>query len=177
MTGCKLGVLSLFGNEDKIEESTKLPQVGECWFKGSMVNKNKCLTLLMPLPNDTKLKIGLLVKFLKPEWRVYYETLVRYVSCDGRYSHFHLYHLRLLLALRGCKFNFRFYLWKSLKKMSQAVRSFSNPDMSLFHHRLIKIILQYKLSIIGKSWDSFLTEYQLGPTQHWPNPSPRIHKK
>ena len=82
-----------FHHEDKIAEATKLPQVGERWLKGSMVNKKKCLALLMPLPDDMKLKIGVLVKFMKPEWRVYYEILVRYVSCDGRYSHLHLYHL------------------------------------------------------------------------------------
>ena len=29
-------------NEDKIVEATKLLQVGECWFKGSRVNKKRC---------------------------------------------------------------------------------------------------------------------------------------
>ena len=129
-----------------------------------MVNKKKCLALLMPLPDDTKLKIGVPVKFLKPEWRVYYEILVRYVSCDGCYSHLHLYHLRLLLALRGYKLNLSFYLWQSLKKMSQTVRNFSNLDRSLFHHGLIKIILQFQLCANGKSWDSFLVDCQLGLT-------------
>ena len=61
--------------------------------------------------------------------------------------------------------------------MSQTVRNFSNPDRSLFHHGLIKIILQFQLSANGKSWDSFLVDCQLGPTQRWPNPSPRIRKK
>ena len=61
--------------------------------------------------------------------------------------------------------------------MSQTVRNFSNPDRSLFHHGLIKIILQFQLSANGKSWDSFLVDCQLGPTHHWLNPSPRIRKK
>ena len=69
-------------NEDKIAEVTKLPQIGERWFKGSKVNKKKCLSLLLPLPDNAKLKIGVSVKFLKPEWRAFYEILVRYVSCD-----------------------------------------------------------------------------------------------
>ena len=131
-----------------------------------MVNKKKCLALLLPLPDDTKLKICVPVKFPKLEWRVYYEILVRYVSCDGRYAHLHLYHLRLLLALRGCKLNFPLYLCQSLKKMPQAVRSLSNPDRSLFHHGLIKIIVQNQLSVNGKSWDGFLTDCHLGPTQY-----------
>ena len=61
--------------------------------------------------------------------------------------------------------------------MSRTVRSFSNPDRSLFHHGLIKIIIQHQLSENGKSWDKFLVDCQLGPTQHWPSPSPRIRKK
>ena len=37
--------------------------------------------------------------------------------------------------------------------------------------------MQFQLSVNGKSWDSFLVDCQLGSTQHWPNPSPRIRKK
>ena len=130
-------------NEDKITEATKLPQVGEHWFKGSKVNKKRCLSLLLPLPDNIKLKTGLPVKFLKPEWRAFYEILVMYVSCDGCFSHLHYYHLRLLLALQGCRINLSFYLWQSLKKMSHAVQSFDNLERSLFHHGLVKIILQH----------------------------------
>ena len=139
----QIGGFKFIVNEDKIVEVTKLPQVGERWFKGSKVNKKKCLSLLLPLPDNTKLKIGVPVRFLKPEWKAYYEILVRYVSCDGRFSHLHYYHLRLLLALQGCRLNLPFYLWQSLKKMSQAVRSFNNLDRSIFHHGLIKIIVQH----------------------------------
>ena len=37
--------------------------------------------------------------------------------------------------------------------------------------------MQHQLSVNGKSWDSFLTDCQLGPTQYWSNPSPRIRNK
>ena len=159
-----MGGFEFIVNEDKIVEAINLRQVVERWFKGSKVNKNRCLSLLLPLPDDTKLKIGVPVKFLKPEWRSYYEILVRYVSCDGRFSHLHYYHLRLLLALQGCRLNLPFYLWQSLKKMSQAVQSFNNPDRSIFHHGLVKIIVQHQLYLNGKTWDEFLTECDLGPT-------------
>ena len=39
----QIGGFEFIINEDKIVEATKLPQVGERWFKGSMVNKKKCL--------------------------------------------------------------------------------------------------------------------------------------
>ena len=63
----QIGSFKFIFNEEKIAEATKLPQVGERWFKGSKVNKKKCLSLLLPLPDNTKLKIGVPVKFLKPE--------------------------------------------------------------------------------------------------------------
>ena len=64
----RIGGFKFIVNEDKIAEATKLPQIGECWFKGSKVNKKKCLSLLLPLLDNAKLKIGVSIKFLKPEW-------------------------------------------------------------------------------------------------------------
>ena len=55
-------------NEDKIAEATKLPQTGEHWFKGGKVDKKRCRSLLLPLLANAKMKIGVSVKFLKPEW-------------------------------------------------------------------------------------------------------------
>ena len=78
-----IGDFKFIINEDKIAEATKLPQTGERWFKGGKVDKKRCRSLLLPLPTNTKLNIGVSVKFLKPEWRAFYEILVRYVSCDG----------------------------------------------------------------------------------------------
>ena len=53
-------------DEDKIAEATKFPQTGERWFKGEKVDKKKGQSLLFPLPANSKLKIGVSVKFLKP---------------------------------------------------------------------------------------------------------------
>ena len=52
-----------------------------------------------------------------------------------------------------------------------------NPDRSLFHYGLVKIIIQHQLSLNFKSWDEFLIECQLGPTQYWPNPPPNTRRK
>ena len=64
----QIGGFKFIINEDKIAEATKLPQIGDRWFKGGKVNKKKCLSLLLPLPDNAKLKIWVSVKFLKPEW-------------------------------------------------------------------------------------------------------------
>ena len=79
----QIGGFKFIVDEDKITEATKLPQTRKRWFKGGKVNKKKCQSLLLPLPASAKLKIGVSVRFLKLEWRAFYEILVRYVSCDG----------------------------------------------------------------------------------------------
>jgi len=89
----QIGGFKFIIDEDKIAEATKLPQTRERWFKGGKVDKKRCRSLLLPLPANAKLKVGVSVKFLKPEWRASYEILVRYVSCDNHLSHIHYYHL------------------------------------------------------------------------------------
>ena len=64
----QIGDVKFIIDEDKIAEARKLPQTGECWFKGGKVDKKKCRSLLLPLPANAKLKIEVSVKFLKPEW-------------------------------------------------------------------------------------------------------------
>ena len=62
--------------------------------------------------------------------------------------------------------------------MAHSVQStIGNPDMSLFHHSLIKILIQHQLSLSCRSWDEFLVENKLGSTQYWPNPPPKTHRK
>ena len=89
----QVGDFQLILNEDLIAKATKLPQIGERWFKGQRVNKKKSEMFLLPLPEGLDLGKGVSVKFLKPQWRAYFEILIRYITCDSRCSHIHYYHL------------------------------------------------------------------------------------
>ena len=62
----QVGNFQLVLNEDMIAKATKLPQTGECSFKGERVNKKKCELFLLPLPKGLYLKSGISVKFYKP---------------------------------------------------------------------------------------------------------------
>ena len=140
----QVGAFQLILNEDLIAKATKLPQIGECLFKDKKVNKKKCEMFLLPLPEDLDLGIGVSVKFLKPQWRSHSKILIRFVSCDGRYSHMHYYHLRLLMDLKGSKINLPFFLLQSLRKMAHTIQTIvGDIEQSLFHHGLLKILFQY----------------------------------
>ena len=115
----QIGDFQLVLNEDMIAKATKLPQVGEHWFKGQKVNKKKYEMFLLLLPKGSDLGRGVSIKFLKPQRKACFDILIRYVTCNGRYSQIHYYHLRLLMALKGRKINLPFFLLQSLRKMAQ----------------------------------------------------------
>ena len=53
--------------------------------------------------------------------------------------------------------------------MAYAVQNtIGNQDHSLFHHNLIKILIQFQLSTIYMSWDQLLVENGFGQTKFWP---------
>ena len=43
-------------------------------------------------------------------------------------------------------------------------RTIGNQDRSLFHDGLIKMLVQYQLVTVGKTWDEFLKENHFGLT-------------
>ena len=62
--------------------------------------------------------------------------------------------------------------------MAHSVQStIGNPDRSLFHHSLIKILIQHHLPLSCRSSDELLVENKLGSTQYWPNPPPKTRRK
>ena len=120
---------------------------------------------LLPLPEGLNLGRGVSIKFLKLQWKACFEILIRYVTCDGRYSHIHYYHLRLLMALKGSKINLPFFLLQSLRKMAHTIQNIvGDIEQSLFHHDLLRILFQYQLNRIGRSWDEFLSTNSFGLT-------------
>jgi hypothetical protein len=64
----------------------------------------------------------------------------------------------------GFKLNFPFYLLKSLQKMSKFYqRQNPNPESSLFHHGLIRILVNAQLLKTRDNWQSFLFRNRFVP--------------
>ena len=99
-------------------------------------------------------KHGYLTKFLNLEWRPLLQVIVRYITCDGRFSSVHFYRLRNLMVLKGFGLNLPCFFLNSLEKMAYVVQHIVGyQERILFHHGLLKIMLQYQFHMIGKSWD------------------------
>jgi hypothetical protein len=85
--------------------------------------------------------------------------LHRFLTCEGRYVVTFLYHLRLLLHFEGGpKIDFPHFIWMSLNKLVRGVKYASkNPETSLYHHGLMKLLLVHELRKQGNSWKKLLT--------------------
>ena len=69
------------------------------------------------------------------------------------------------MALTGSKLNLPYFLLHSLHRMAIIVqRTTVNQSHSLFHYGLIKILVQYQLATMRKTWDEFLRDNFFGLT-------------
>ena len=54
------------------------------------------------------------------------------------------------MAFKGSKLILPYFLFKSLQKMAIAVQStLAEQDRIIFHHGLVKVLVQYQLSFIN----------------------------
>ena len=119
----QIGDLQLVVDEEFISKATKLPRRRERWYKGAKIEKKKYKQFLLPLSkDDAYLKLCFPVKYLKPQWCLPFQVISRYISCDGRYSNVHLYHLGILMALTGSKLNLPYFLLHTLHRMAVIVQ-------------------------------------------------------
>ena len=98
-----------------------------------------------------------IAEVFQKERRPVLDVIHRYVTCEGRLSSAYVYHLRLLAVFLGFPLNLPYYLVRSLTKMSSAIkRGPKNIGHSLFHHGLVRILVERELSKKNRSWDEFL---------------------
>ena len=80
--------------------------------------------------------------------------IIKYFTCEGRYSRIYSYHIRLLMHFTRVKLlNLPYYLYRSIEKMASVVkkRSYAHQMQSLFHHSLDKMIVLHQLEQQGIS--------------------------
>jgi len=90
---------------------------------------------------------GVTRAYLMDEWQAPLAILQRYLTWQGRYALTYQYHVRILLHFESKELiNFPYYLHKSLEKMAKMVRrNNQNPQNSLYHHGLVKLLVEVEL--------------------------------
>jgi hypothetical protein len=146
-------------SEKTVSRASGLPCRGERWFKNKPIERAVCTRFLKEEHQTANWKKGFPRDWMQDEWRNVLYVLQKYLTCEGRYVITLNYHVRLLLHFEAeLEMNFPYFLCKSLAKMSRRVQKHSgNPYNSLYHHGLIKILIEDELRLRRDNWDNFVT--------------------
>ena len=88
------------------------------------------------------------------------KNIMKYFTCEGRFSRVYSYHIILLMHFFKSKLlHMPYYLCKSIEKISSIMkkRPPAQQMSSLFHNSLIKVIVSYQLEQQGIPWEVFVT--------------------
>jgi len=101
---------------------------------------------------------GIHVHALKEEWASLLLVIQKFITCEGRFGSMYMYHARLMMNfLEGQTLNLPYFLLLSLKKMSITVQKcIGNIEPHLYHHGLVKILIEDQLKKKKDIWEQFL---------------------
>jgi hypothetical protein len=139
--------LSFEVSEESISTTTKLPRMGDRWFKNYQLPCSSYNRVFKPEFENISGEKGYSREWIKVELINPLIVITRLITCEGRYSTFKACHFKLLAHFLFNKpLNFPSYFLKILEKMSSQVRkNVTNPHNSLLHHGLIKLLVLAEL--------------------------------
>jgi len=101
---------------------------------------------------------GIPISTLKNKWRSMLLILQKFITCEGRFRCMYVYHIHLLMNfLENGNVNLPFFLLNSLRRMASNVqKKIEFIDTTMYHHRLVKILVEFHFKRIGDTWENFL---------------------
>lgn len=157
--------LAVVVTEERIAEVTGLPTVGENFPVGRDVVSARAEFIL---PTDGPLEIskqGCKRMSLPYPYSEYAIFIIRYLTCEGRFSYLHSYHFKLLSHMRhGLVVNVLNFLINLLQ--NSAHKTQKGKGNSVTHHALIKILIERSLRDVSPlSWHEFAARKGLQPPE------------
>ena len=154
--------LSLQLTPEHISRITELP-MGLPWDKEERKQSQQAKKEFFPLEESfTEDKNGVKRTSLLPPWNEVSLQIMKYITCEGRYSIVYAYHFRLLNELRHQidlpatqRLSIPYFLLQSLMECSTKLKD-GIPDQ-VAHHGLVKLLVEdalhsYKVPL---AWESF----------------------
>jgi len=158
-TEVEIGDVKFAVTESYIIEATKLPRHGEIWLKNKEFHSESWKVILRNPDMDVSVFIkGILISALKSKWRNMLLILQKFIPYEGRFRCMYVYHIHLLMNfLENGEINLPFLLLNSLRRMASNVqKKIEFIDTTMYHHGLVKILVEYNLKRIGDTWENFL---------------------
>ena len=165
----EIGDIKLAVTKCMTAEATSFPRHSEKWFKNRGIDsKDWRVFLKNPSMDTTVYKKGIPSSALKSKWRNLFLVLQKFITCEGRFGAMYMYHARLLMNfLESQTLNLPYFLLLSLKKMSTTIQKhIGNIEPHLYHHGLVRILIEDQLKKNKDTWEQFLVRnYFQGPSE------------
>jgi len=98
------------------------------------------------------------ISALKNKWVNMSLILQKFITCEGQFGFMYVYHIHLLMNfLENGTINLPFFLLNSLRRMATNVqKKIESIETTMYHHGLVKILVEFHLKSIGDTWEDFL---------------------
>ena len=144
---------------ESVSLTTGIPNIGEPWHKKQKVDhqhyepyiKASCLrhlTRVFPF------------RYLKDEYAPLMKLIMKYFSCEGRFSRTYAYHIRLLMHFTKVQMmNIPIFICRNIERMNTFMQHKTPQQQlnNLYHFALSKILVVHQLGVQGITWDDFIS--------------------
>ena len=106
--------------------------------------------------------------FLKESYVPLMKLIIRYISCEGRFSRLYAYHIWLLMHFtRVWMMNIPYFMCHNIERMIVLVQKKTPKQKhnSIYHYALIKIVVVHQLRLHGIAWEDFISHDFLTSSQ------------
>lgn len=142
-----------------IVEATRIPDVGEKWNKSQNISKQHYEPYIKAKYHG-KLRRVFPFKFFEDQYVPLMKLIIKYSTCEGRFSRLYAYHIRLLMHLTRVRMMIiPYFICKNIERMTVISKRKPYPQQlnSICHFAVIKIIILHQLTQLGVSWETFIT--------------------
>lgn len=118
-------------------------------------------------------------RFLEDKYAPMVRIIMKYFTCEGRFSRLYTYHIRLIMHFKRVKMlNNAYLLFRNIEKMAYIVQKNPYPQQmrSIYQYSLIKMIVLHHLNLLNISWDTFIANDIFNGTQTLPLVSQEVER-
>ena len=140
--------------EERISEVTRLPKIGEHYPSTHDARSARAQFTKLTDPQMDITKKECKRMSLLPPYNELAMHIIRYLTCEGRFSYLHAHHFKLLSCIRhNLLVNIPNFLYNMLCISVEETQK--GKDNSITHHALIKLLIERSLRDVSPmSWQS-----------------------
>lgn len=151
--------VSFTSTPETIAEATCILNVGEQWNKGQLVGKEHYEPYIKASYQKKIIRV-FPFRYLQDNYAPLMKLIIKYFSCEGKFSRLYTYHARLLMHFTRVRMmNLPYFICRNIEKMATLVqrKPLHQQFNNIYHFSLIKIVVLHQLSLLNVSWDTFIS--------------------